>query len=169
MEPLTCRSMALILFRYSYSNWLKIFPAFHSPELKSVQTIRIVSSIITFAVLFKTIQNYFSFFLCGFLYNKFKTTLSETLAVRWTSLLILRRPRGIQDPCKSKTLLTVLDGFQPLANVTKSSILYVAGDLDPTVIFILQWCILINLKPIFFSYKNRSVNPNEKENYVIGI
>lgn len=62
MEPLTCRSMALILFRYSYSNWLKIFPAFHSPELKSVQTIRIVSSIITFAVLFKTIQNYFSFF-----------------------------------------------------------------------------------------------------------
>ena len=59
---------------------------------------------------------------------------------------------------------TVFDSFYFLIIVTKNSILDVAGVLDQTLItdiFALNsW---INLKPILASYRNRSINSNDKE------
>ena len=67
MEAPTCHNMTLILSRYSYSYWLNVLSAFRFPEFESVQTIKLVSSELTFyfisyTVLFLTIHNYFSFF-----------------------------------------------------------------------------------------------------------
>ena len=61
---------------------------------------------------------------------------------------------------------TVFDSFYFLIIVTKNSILDVAGVLDQTLItdiFALNSWILINLKPILASYRNRSINSNGKE------
>ena len=61
---------------------------------------------------------------------------------------------------------TVFDSFYFLIIVTKNSILDVAGVLDQTLItdiFALNSWILINLKPILASYRNRSINSNDKE------
>ena len=67
MEAPTCHNMTLILSRYSYSYWLNVLSAVRFPEFESVQTIKLVSSELTFyfisyTVLFLTIHNYFSFF-----------------------------------------------------------------------------------------------------------
>ena len=59
----TCQNMALILSRLSYLHWENVFFTFSFPEFESVQTIKlIVSSKITFAVLFLTILHHFVFF-----------------------------------------------------------------------------------------------------------
>ena len=61
---------------------------------------------------------------------------------------------------------TVFNSFHFLIIATKNSILDVAGVLDPTLItdiFVLHSCILISLKPILASYRNRSINSNGKE------
>ena len=60
---------------------------------------------------------------------------------------------------------TIFNSFHLLIT-TKNSILDVAGVLDPTLItdtFVLYSWILINLKPILASYRNRSINSNGKE------
>ena len=65
-----------------------------------------------------------------------------------------------------KLFVTIFNDFQPLQIVTKSSILDVAGVLDPTTItdiFISQSLILINFKPICASSRNRSIDSNGKE------
>lgn len=64
--------------------------------------------------------------------------------------------------------VTTLNGFQPLAIITKTSTLDNAGVLD--LIFIidslpLQNCILIKLKPMFFSNRNQSIKLNSKKDY----
>ena len=61
---------------------------------------------------------------------------------------------------------TVLNSYF-LMIATKNLILDVAGVLDPaliTDIFALLSWMLINLKSILASYRNRSVNSNGKEN-----
>ena len=61
---------------------------------------------------------------------------------------------------------TIFNSFHFLIIVKKNSILDVAGVLDPTLItdtFALRSWILINLKPILASYRNRSINSNGKE------
>ena len=61
---------------------------------------------------------------------------------------------------------TVFNSFYFLIIATKKSILDVAGVLDPTLItdiFALHSWILINLKSILASYRNRSINSNGKE------
>ena len=64
-------------------------------------------------------------------------------------------------------VLTTFDNFQhSIKIVAKSSILDIIGVLNPTLttgIFALQKLILINLKPIFASYRNRLINSNNKE------
>ena len=61
---------------------------------------------------------------------------------------------------------TIFKSFHFLVITTKNFILDVAVVLDPTVItdtFALHSWILINLKPILASYRNRSINSNGKE------
>ena len=61
---------------------------------------------------------------------------------------------------------TLFNNFHFLMIAIKNSILDVASVLDPTLItdtFALHSWILINLKPILASYRNRSVNSNGKE------
>ena len=61
---------------------------------------------------------------------------------------------------------TVFSSFYFLIILAKNSILDVAGVLDPilnTDIFALHSRILINLKSILVSYRNRSINSNDKE------
>ena len=61
---------------------------------------------------------------------------------------------------------TVFNSFYFLIIATKNSILDVAGLLDTTLItdiFALHSWILINLKPILASYRDRSINSNGKE------
>ena len=60
----------------------------------------------------------------------------------------------------------IFNSFYFLIITTKNSILDVAGVLDPTLItdtFALHSWILINLKPILTSYRNRPINSNGKE------
>lgn len=52
MAAYTCHEMALKLSCYPSLHWQNIFPALSFPEFGSVQTIKIVSSKIAFAVLF---------------------------------------------------------------------------------------------------------------------
>ena len=62
--------------------------------------------------------------------------------------------------------MTIFDSFHSLTIVTKISILYDAGVLDPTLItdiFSSQSWILIGLKPIFRLCRNRSINSNGKK------
>ena len=61
---------------------------------------------------------------------------------------------------------TVFNSFYFLIIVTKNSILDVAGILDPiliTDIFALRSWILMNLKSILASYRNRSISSNDKQ------
>ena len=61
---------------------------------------------------------------------------------------------------------TVFSSFYFLVIATKNSSLDVADVLDPTLItdiFALHSWILINLKSILASYRNRSINSNGKE------
>ena len=61
---------------------------------------------------------------------------------------------------------TIFNSFHFLAIATKNSILDVASVLGLTLItdfFALQRWILIDLKPILASYRNRSINFNNKE------
>ena len=61
---------------------------------------------------------------------------------------------------------TVFNSFYFLIIAVKNSILDVAGFLDPiliTDIFALHSWILINLKSMLASYRNRSINSNGKE------
>ena len=67
---------------------------------------------------------------------------------------------------KMGVFVTMLNDFQPLIIVAKSSILDVVGILDPTFItdiFASQSWILINLKPISHSYRDHSISSNDKE------
>ena len=118
---------------------------------------------ITFAGLFLIINNYFS---GVFKYwNASETTLRCTLAVTWNLCWL---SDGARTMIKSKMELfkTIFDSFYSVTIATKSSILDVAGILDPTPItgiFAKDRWILINLKTIFPSYRNRSVNSNGKE------
>ena len=62
---------------------------------------------------------------------------------------------------KIELFVTIFDSFYSLTIVTKSSIFNVAGILDMTVItdiFALQCWMLINLEPIFPSYRNPGLN-----------
>lgn len=54
--------MALILSCYSYLHWQNGFPTFLFPQLKSTQTVRIVSLKITISVLLLTIYIHFVMF-----------------------------------------------------------------------------------------------------------
>ena len=68
--------------------------------------------------------------------------------------------------------VTIVNSFQVLTIVTKSSILDTAGVLHLTLIidiFAFQYWILITLKPIFPSYGYQSINLNGKEFNVIGM
>ena len=61
---------------------------------------------------------------------------------------------------------TVFNSFHFSIIVTKNSILDFTGVVDPTLvtdIFVLHSFILINLKPILPSYRNRSINSNGRE------
>ena len=61
---------------------------------------------------------------------------------------------------------TVFNSFHFLIIAAKNSILDVAGVLDPILIadiFALHGRVLINLKLILASYRNRSINSNGKE------
>ena len=67
---------------------------------------------------------------------------------------------------KLELIGTVFNIFYFLTVDTKNSILDVAGVLDPTLItdiIALHSWILINLKAILASYRNRSINSNGKE------
>ena len=60
----------------------------------------------------------------------------------------------------------MLNGVQPLTIVTRSSILAVAVVRDLTLItdrFASQNWILVNLEPIFPSYRDQSINLNSKD------
>ena len=62
-------------------------------------------------------------------------------------------------------LNTIFDSFYSVTIVTNSSMLDVAGVIDPTLstgIFALQRWILINMKAVFPSYRNRSISSNDK-------
>ena len=61
---------------------------------------------------------------------------------------------------------TAFNSFHFLILAPKKFILDIAGLLDPTLItdiFVLHSWILINLKPILASYRNRLINSNGKE------
>ena len=62
MEASTCRNMALILSRYSYSHWRNVFSAFSFPEFESAQRTKFLSSKFKFVDLFLTVHNYFTYF-----------------------------------------------------------------------------------------------------------
>ena len=68
---------------------------------------------------------------------------------------------------------TIFNSFRFLIIATKNSILDVTGILDRTLIrdiFTLHSWILINLKPTLASSRNRSINPNGKEDsWLVGL
>lgn len=104
MEISKCNKIALILSRYLYLHCIwNVFPAFLSPQFKSIQTIQIVFPKITFDyVLFLTIYIYF---LC--FWNVWIIRLSSLSAAlqMWhkTILLITRRSKqGLESLYRSR-------------------------------------------------------------------
>ena len=66
--------------------------------------------------------------------------------------------------------MTICDSIHSLTILRKSSIITFVGALSPTLItdiFASQSWVLINLKPIFLSYRNWSISSNSKDGWLL--
>ena len=110
---------------------------------------------------FAMVKCIFCFSFPEHLNNTFETTLSCILVLHELLCWSSNDSNGIWELFE-----TIFDSFHSLTIVTKISILDVAGVFDPTVItniFASQCWILINWKPFFPLYRNRSINSNARE------
>ena len=100
--------------------------------------------------------------------NIFETIFSCALVITWNYVYYQTTQTGsrITATFMLELFVTIFDSFHFWIIFTKSSILDVAGVLDPIFIadiFASHSWIFINLKPILVTYRNRSTNSNEKE------
>ena len=71
---------------------------------------------------------------------------------------------------KYEFFATICDSIHSLTILRKSSIIAFVGALSPTLItdiFASQSWVLINLKPIFLSYRNWSISSNSKDGWLL--
>ena len=108
-------------------------------------------------------------FFLELLNNTFETTLSCTLVVAknyYVDYQTTQTGPRTTVTCKIELFVTTFYSFRSLKISTKIFILDVAGVLDPTPITEIvashSW-ILINLKTIFFLYRNQCINSYGKE------